>query len=124
MQNLIGENFAKLDVAQKDQQFVQFQQKSYDEVLMALEKHIRVSRDTKDLELEQHYKDLDKFGLRSAGWITEPLDNVEHDFFSELVEKYLDDLEVRKGLGNSENSPFVEILRKTVLLDEMSGVVN
>lgn len=91
---------------------------------MTLEKQIRVSRDTKDLELEQHYKDLDRFGLRSAGWLTEPLDNVEHDFFTVLVDKYLDDLEIRKGLGNSENSPFVEILRKTVQLNEMSEIVN
>lgn len=49
---------------------------------------------------------------------------MEHDFFTDLVDKYLDDLEMRKGLGNSEQSPFIEVLRKTVLLDEMSGVVN
>lgn len=93
-------------------------------MLLTLEKQIRVCRETKDLELEQHYKDLDRYGLRSAGWITEPLDNVEHDFFTELVCKYLDDLELRKSLGNDENSPFVEILRKTVQLNEMSEVVN
>jgi len=56
--------------------------------------------------------------------LTEPLDNVEHDFFSNLIDTYLDDLENRKALGNSESSKFVEILRKTVLLNEMEGVVN
>jgi len=65
----------------------------YDEALIGLDKNIRVSREAKDAELEQHFKELDKFGLRSAGWLTEPLDNVEHDFFSALVETYLEDLE-------------------------------
>lgn len=54
MQNLIGENFAKLEVAQKDSQFVQYQQRQYDEALMNLEKQIRLAKDVKDVDYDAH----------------------------------------------------------------------
>ena len=59
MQVLIGENFAKLEAAQKDQHFVQFQQKKYDEVTVELEKHLRLAKDVEDVELEEHFKEVD-----------------------------------------------------------------
>ena len=61
MQVIIGENFAKLEAAQKDQHFVQFQQQKYDEVSVELEKHLRLAKDVKDAELEEHFKELDNF---------------------------------------------------------------
>lgn len=56
---------------------------------MNLEKHLRLAKDSRDVELDQHYADLDNFDLRSGGWLTEPLDNVKNDFVSGLLSNYL-----------------------------------
>lgn len=43
---------------------------------MKLEKQIRLAKDSKDVEMDSHYKELDNFGLKSSGWTQEPLENV------------------------------------------------
>lgn len=52
MQVIIGENFQKLEAAQKDLGFTQFQQRQYDEAIMGLEKNLRLATEVKDVELE------------------------------------------------------------------------
>jgi len=39
MQALIGENMMNLDLAMKDQPYVQYSQKKYEDMLAALQKH-------------------------------------------------------------------------------------
>lgn len=92
---------------------------------MNLDKHLRLAKDSRDVELDQHYSDLDNFDLRSGGWLTEPLDNVKNDFVSGLVSNYLEDLATRQEQGNKEGNKtsFVDTLRKTVKMDQMTEVV-
>jgi len=42
-----------------------------------------------------HLDLLDKKDLKTTGWLTEPLNNVDHDFVSPLLNNYLKDLEKR-----------------------------
>ena len=39
-----------------------------------------------------HIDELDKKDLKSTGWTIEPLDNVDHDFVSNLLVRYLKDI--------------------------------
>lgn len=39
-----------------------------------------------------HLDELDNRQLKSTGWITVPLDNVEHDFVTPLLNLYLEDI--------------------------------
>jgi hypothetical protein len=71
---------------------------------MNLEKHIRLAKDSRDVELDQHHADLDNFDLRSGGWLLEPLDNVKNDFVSGLLGGYLEDLKKRQEAGNKESN--------------------
>jgi|688.fasta_scaffold171478_3 hypothetical protein len=56
---------------------------------MEMEKNFRLAKDVPDEELIEHLKELDNFNLRSAGWVTEPLDNIEMDFVSGLHIKFM-----------------------------------
>jgi len=62
--------------------------------------------------------------LKTSGWTTEPLDNVEHDFVTDLLNKYLKDLEGRMISNSKQGAGFCRNLRKTVELDTMEDVVN
>jgi hypothetical protein len=62
---------------------------------MEMEKNLRLAREAPDEELIAHMKELDNFNLRSAGWVIEPLDNVEMDFVSGLHSKFMTEIEER-----------------------------
>ena len=44
------------------------------------------------MEMKNHLDVLDKADLKTTGWTTEPLENVDHDFVTPLLNRYLDDL--------------------------------
>jgi len=67
---------------------------------------------------------LDKHELKASGWISEPLDNTDHDYVSPLLKNYLDDLKMRQDAGHSENATFIETMRKVIKMDMMTDVVN
>jgi hypothetical protein len=78
----------------------------------------------KDVELVEHYKALDSFELRSAGWLSAPDNPVQFDFVTGLIESFLKDLEERGKLGNSEKSSPIDILRKTVNFKDLGALIN
>ena len=39
--------------------------------------------------MKRHIDALDKAELKTTGWTTEPLDNVDHDFVTPLLDRYL-----------------------------------
>ncbi len=43
----------------------------------------------------KHLDTLAKADLKTTGWTTTPLDNVDHDFVTKLLDNYLKDLEKR-----------------------------
>ena len=45
-----------------------------------------------DAEMRNHLDLLDKADLKTTGWTTEPLENVDHDFVTPLLNRYLEDL--------------------------------
>ena len=67
---------------------------------------------------------LDKKELKTTGWITTPLDNVEHDFVTPLLNNYLKDLKRREEEHNAEDAGFAKTLRKIIKLDMSQDLVN
>ena len=65
-------------------------------MLMELEGNLEKARGLKDVDLENHLALLDKKHLKTTGWTTTPLENVEHDFVTPLLTAYLSDLQERK----------------------------
>ena len=89
----MGDTMMNLEAALKDQPFIQYQQRRYDDLLAELEENINKSRKKEDEDLKAHLDELSKKELKTTGWTTTPLDNVEHDFVTPLLNNYLQDLE-------------------------------
>ena len=48
--------------------------------------------------------ELDRRELRRSGWLTVPMDNVTQDFVSDLIQRYLNDLNGRVSLLERDDS--------------------
>ena len=53
------------------------------------------SKGVDDIDLEVHLRELERYDLKSCEWKHRPLENAHHDYFSDLLERYLDDLASR-----------------------------
>ena len=56
--------------------------------------------------MNAHFDALDKADLKTTGWRTEPLDNVDHDFVTPLLNNYLKDLQKRISKQDNKNAGF------------------
>ena len=81
-----------LEAAMRDQSYVQYQQKHYNKLLTDLQATQDAAKGEPDREMMAHLDELDNRQLKSTGWITVPLDNVEHDFVTPLLNLYLEDI--------------------------------
>ena len=61
--------------------------------------HRRLSKKCKDIELLNHYRELDRYELNATEWKLTPLDVAEHDFFKPLLIRYLEDLTKRQQIA-------------------------
>ena len=66
---------------------------------------------------------LDKKHLKSSGWAVTPLENSEHDFITELVRKYIMDLEERSDKQESLEAGIAANLRKMITLRDAAELV-
>ena len=66
---------------------------------------------------------LDKKHLRSSGWAVTPLENSEHDFITELVRKYIMDLEERSDNQERLEAGVAANLRKMICLRDAEELV-
>ena len=114
----------QLQSANNDQQYMQFAQAKYDELINELQKKQKRASEEVDVDIKAHIDELDKKQLKSSGWLTEPLDNVEHDFVSDLLNRYLQDLEKRLEFQSSEEAGYCKNLRKVVELDTIELEIN
>ena len=73
---------------------------------MELEDNLKKAREQKDVDMEAHLAVLDKKDLKTTGWTTTPLENVEHDFVTPLLNAYLKDLEDRRFQLEDEDSGY------------------
>ena len=124
MQAIIGENMMELETAMKDQSYVQYSQKRYDKMLEDLQNHQKDALGKPDYDMEEHLGLLDKKDLKTTGWITTPLDNVDHDFVSPLLNMYLKDLKIRIAHHDNEESGVAANLRKATRVSDSEQLVN
>ena len=68
-----------------------------------------------DIDCVNHYRDLDRYNLRSTEWKTGPLENPDHDFVSGLIKDYLADIDDRQH-KNMKNRPFLRACLKYAYL--------
>ena len=64
---------------------MQYQKKKYTELQDELMKFVKENDKLDDVDIKAHIDALDKKDLKTSGWTTEPLNNVEHDFVSPLL---------------------------------------
>lgn len=74
--------------------------------------------------MKKHFDLLDKKHLRTSGWKTTPLDNVNHDFISSLLKRYLKDLDERIFEHDREDVGIALSMRKITLLDSSKDLVD
>ena len=92
MHGIIGENLQNLDAAAKDQKYQQYNQRKYEELLNDLAEYSNKHKGAIDRDMQDHIDELDKKELKSTGWTVVPLDNVDHDFVSDLLVRYITDI--------------------------------
>lgn len=96
MQALIGENMQHLEVAMQDEGYVKFCKQKYKQLTEDVEKAKDQAYSEPDVDLESHYKTLDNFFTRnSEEWKLFPIEIPEHDFISDLTNRYMADIELR-----------------------------
>lgn len=103
---------------------MQFQQRKYEEYLDTIEVQKKLSKTITDTDLDNHFNELDKYHLKVSDWTFEPLENVEHDFVNDLLQRYLDDLDYRQKEGDPEKATFTGTMRKGVQLNDLEDIVN
>lgn len=106
MQAIIGENMMNLEAAMRDQQYVKYQQKHYNTMLEELQQAQERAKGEPDKEMQDHLEELDRRDLKSGGWTTTPLKNVDHDFVTPLLDSYLGDILSRIKKHEKEDSGF------------------
>ena len=93
-------------------------------MLDELQKHQKDALGKPDHDMVKHLDLLDKKDLKTTGWITTPLDNVDHDFVSPLLDMYLKDLKVRVAYNDKEESGVAANLRKATRVADSEELVN
>ena len=124
MQVIVGENMMELGAAMKDQPYVQYQQKRYEGLLSEVQGHMERNKGVPDKELNKLIDSLDKADLKTTGWTTTPLENVDHDFVSTLLNNFLKSLNKRKKLHDNEDSGFAMNMRRGVEISEIEELIN
>lgn len=78
------------------------------------------------MDLDAHLTQLMKRNIVDSGWNPYPKPEISEgmDFVSDLLTKYVDDLMMRKKLGESEESPASVHLRKVVMLEEIDDIIS
>ena len=77
-----------------------------------------------DKEMQDHLDALDSKELKSAGWTCMPVENVDHDFVTPLLDSYIKDLAVRMARHKNHHGSFALTLRKGVKIMEAEIMVN
>ena len=93
-------------------------------MLEDLQKYQKDAKGKPDLDMVAHLDVLDKKDLKTTGWITTPLDNVDHDFVSPLLDMYLKDLQKRVEHNDAEESGVAANLRKATRVADSEELVN
>lgn len=82
-----------------------------------------------DIDLKEHYEELMAKELAVSGWDPFPMTKISDkrsDFVTDLFQRYLDDLRIRKRdveNGNEGEPPASYNLRKTIKLNFIDGMV-
>ena len=71
----------------------------------------------------KHFEALEKSHLKTNQWKLEPLINPENDFFSCLLNKYIEDLHIRHKNTDRSRKSFGTIIRRTVELDCVHEII-
>ena len=93
-------------------------------MLSELKKHEERAKDEPDYELRAHLDLLDKADLKTTGWTTTPLENVDHDFVSPLLTAYLKDLKKRIAKESDKDAGFARNLRKAIKIEDTEELLN
>lgn len=93
-------------------------------MLEDLRKTEEKNRGVPDKEMQNHLDLLDRADLKTTGWTTEPLENVDHDFVTPLLNRYLEDLQTRIKRNEKKDAGFAANLRKTVQVIDAEDLVN
>ena len=90
-------------------------------------RNIEMIRDTalniEDMDYIKHFEALEKSHLKTNQWKLEPLINPENDFFSCLLNKYIEDLPIRHKNTDRSRKSFGTIIRRTVELDCVHEII-
>ena len=74
-----------MKAANNDQEYQEYNQRQYKKLALDIENYRKAQIGLPDKDYVDHYRDLDKYGLRSTEWKLGPLENPEHDFIKPLL---------------------------------------
>ena len=103
MQQLISENIMKLSAARNDLSFVDYMKKKYEEMLDEATARYEVAKGKKDIDLEEHIRELTAKQVLDGDWKPFPMVDIQKgcNFVHDLVERYVRDLDARRKIESS-----------------------
>ena len=125
-QQQISENLLQLKASKGDAGFVVFQKNLYEGIIEATRQRKKDAENIDDIDLTEHLEMLEKKNMMLAGWNTvPPVDQTEgSDFITPLMESYLDDIRVRTKEDQFGEPTASILLRKTVKLQAIDGIID
>lgn len=91
---------------------------------MELDGHQQKMKDDPDREMCDHMDKLEGKDLKSGGWSCIPIENVDHDFVSPLLDGYVKDLGRRIADHDHHNSGLAKTMRKGIRISDAENMVN
>ena len=123
MQLLITKSMEHLAAAKNDHTFVIRQKENYITLVSKIEKIRDKANEHQDTDFKEQYAELERSHLKAAEWKLEPLVNPQNDFFQPLLDKYLNDLDVRYNIDKQRQSSFAAIIRRSVNLKSVHKII-
>lgn len=125
-QQLISENLLQLKASKADAGFVIFQRNLYESIIESTRARCKEAETLDDIDLSEHLAMLEGKSLMLAGWATvPPVEQSEGtDFVTPLMDAYLEDIRVRSKEDRFGVPPSSTLLRKTVKLQAIDGIID
>ena len=123
MQLLITHSLDHLTAAKDDHAFALSQQKNYNTLIAKIEAVRDRASEHQDTDFADQYAELERNHLKTAEWKLEPLVQPQNDFFQPLLDRYLNDLDVRYNISEKKQNSFASVIRRTVSLKSVHRVI-
>ena len=125
LQAEISKNINELEVSKNDMNYQMYCQAKTEDMAHMTAALLSQQKKEQDVDLAQHYRELERYELTSCEWQTKPqLKDARCDFVGDLVERYLEDISNRQLKSSWADARYCAISRKCIQLDGLEDLID